>query len=257
MNSSVVYDFSNQVVLVTGSATGIGRATALAFAKSKASLALVDCNQSENERTAALVKEAGASAITVPCDVSNTKQIEASVKHVIMQLGAIDVAFNNAGIEGVQASTIDCTEENWDRVISTNLKSVWLFMKYQIQQMLLQKKGSIINCSSIAGLVGFPNVPAYVASKHGILGLTKTAALEFAKSNIRINAVCPGVIQTPMIERFTKNDQAALKQLESAEPMGRLGSPEEIAAAVLWLASNQSSFVTGQAIPVDGGWISQ
>jgi len=175
----------------------------------------------------------------------------------VKEFGRLDYAFNNAGIEGEQGVTPDCTEENWNKVININLKGVWLCMKYQIPQMLKQGSGSIINCSSIAGLVGFPGIPAYVASKHAVIGLTKTAALEYAKSNIRVNAICPGVIQTPMIERFAHGEAQIKKQLADGEPVGRMGQPEEIASAALWLGSSESSFVTGHSLVVDGGWVAQ
>jgi NAD(P)-dependent dehydrogenase (short-subunit alcohol dehydrogenase family) len=173
------------------------------------------------------------------------------------QFGRLDFAFNNAGIEGLSAPTHECTNENWEKTIDINLKGVWLCMKYEIPQMLKQHKGAIVNNASIAGLVGFPNIPAYVASKHGIIGLTKNAALEYAKLGIRVNAVCPGVIKTPMIDRFTGKNKEVEKQFATAEPIGRLGQPEEVAAAVTWLCSDASSFVTGHAMTVDGGWVAQ
>jgi NAD(P)-dependent dehydrogenase (short-subunit alcohol dehydrogenase family) len=174
-----------------------------------------------------------------------------------VQYGRIDYAFNNAGIEGLSAPTHECTDENWEKIIAVNLKGVWLCMKYEILQMLKQGKGAIVNNASIAGLVGFQNIPAYVASKHGVIGLTKNAALEYAKLGIRVNAVCPGVIKTPMIDRFTGRSKEVEKKLEGMEPIGRLGQPEEVAEAVIWLCSDASSFVTGNALPVDGGWTAQ
>jgi len=175
------------------------------------------------------------------------------VATTIKSFGRLDYAFNNAGIEGVTAITHECTEENWEKTIGINLKGVWLCMKYEIQEMLKQGKGAIVNNASIAGLGGFPGSPAYVASKHGVLGLTRTAALEYAKSGIRVNAVCPGVIQTPMIDRFTGADQETVKQFESMEPIGRMGQPEEVAEAAIWLCADAASFVTGNAMTVDGG----
>jgi NAD(P)-dependent dehydrogenase (short-subunit alcohol dehydrogenase family) len=179
------------------------------------------------------------------------------IDKAIVQYGRIDYAFNNAGIEGLSAPTHECTDENWEKVIAVNLKGVWLCMKYEIPQMLKQGKGAIANNASIAGLVGFQNIPAYVASKHGVIGLTKNAALEYAKLGIRVNAVCPGVIKTPMVDRFTGKSKEVEKQFESMEPVGRLGQPEEVAEAVMWLCSDSSSFVTGDALPVDGGWTAQ
>lgn len=251
------YDFTGGVAMVTGSATGIGHATAVAFAREGADLVLVDTQNELGKKTIQEIEELGRKAIFIQGDVSRDEDIKRVMAETIKVFGRLDCAFNNAGIEGEQASTADCTEKNWDRVINVNLKGVWLCMKYQIAQMLKQEGGSIVNCSSIAGLVGFQGVPAYVASKHGVVGLTKTAALEYAKLNIRINAVCPGVIQTPMIDRFTHGEVSARKQLEAAEPMGRVGSPEEIASAVLWLSSKSASFVTGHSLTVDGGWVAQ
>ena len=183
--------------------------------------------------------------------------IQAAVNWAVQEFGGLHVAFNNAGVEGDQAPTAECTSQNWDQVIGVNLKGVWLCMKYELPAMMAAGGGSIVNCSSIAGLVGFPNIPAYAASKHGVIGLTKTAALEYATRNIRVNAVCPGVIQTPMIDRFVRDDEAARAGLAAGEPMERLGTPEEIASAVLWLASPGASFTTGHALAVDGGWVAR
>lgn len=257
MSTNNIYTFENKVAFVTGAATGIGRATALAFAKSGAKVAVVDLNIEEGEHTTQLIKDAGGHALFIQCNVADKDHVRNAIGKTIAQLGGLDFAFNNAGIEGEVAPTADCTEDNWERVLSINLKGVWLCMKYQIPQMLKQGHGSIINCSSIAGLIGFPGIPAYVASKHGVLGLTKNAALEYAKSNIRVNAICPGVIQTPMIDRFTQNDEQTKAQMAASEPVGRMGQPEEVASAALWLSSDQSSFVTGHSLVVDGGWVAQ
>ncbi len=177
------------------------------------------------------------------------------VERIIAQFERLDYAFNNAGIEGMMSNIQDCTEENWDRTISINLKGIWLCMKYEIPQMLKQGKGAIVNCASVAGLIGFPGLPAYVASKHAVAGLTKTAALENSKEHIRVNAVCPGVIHTNMIDRITGKDKNVEQQYTNMEPVGRMGTPEEVAEAVVWLCSDSASFVTGTALPVDGGWI--
>lgn len=249
--------FSGKIALVTGAASGIGRATALAFAKAGASVALADVDGDGGAETARLVEELGRKAVFVKCDVSREEDVRNLHNRTIETFGRIDAAYNNAGIEGEQALTGDCTDANWNRVIDINLKGVWLCMKYQIPQMLKQKDGAIVNCSSIAGLIGFEGIPAYVASKHGVIGLTKTAALEYAKTGIRVNAVCPGVIQTPMIERFTHGEAQAQQMLMEGEPVGRIGRPEEVADAVLWLCSEQSSFVTGHPLVVDGGWIAR
>lgn len=257
MPDSTYYNFLNKTIFITGASTGIGRSTAVAFAKQGANLALVDVNSEEAMKTLELVQKEDRRAIFIKCDVSKDAEVKRAIAETLKEFKTLDVAFNNAGIEGASSPTAECTEENWDRVIDVNLKGVWLCMKYQIQQMLKQGQGSIINCSSIAGLVGFTNIPAYAASKHGLLGLTKTAALEYSKNNIRINAICPGVIKTPMIDRFTQGSVEAEKQFAAAEPMGRLGRPEEIADAVLWLASDKASFVTGHPLVVDGAWVAQ
>lgn len=248
---------NGKVAFITGAATGIGRATAVAFAKAGAAVAVVDTNTDAALLTAKMVNEAGVRSRFFKCDVSQSDEVKKAVEDAVKEFGRIDFAFNNAGIEGAQGMTPDCTEENWNKVIDVNLKGVWLCMKYQIPQMLKQGGGSIINCSSIAGLVGFPGIPAYVASKHAVIGLTKTAALEYAKSNIRVNAICPGVIETPMIDRFAHGEAQIRKQLADGEPVGRMGQPEEIASAALWLGTSDSSFVTGHSLVVDGGWVAQ
>jgi len=203
------------------------------------------------------IEALGRKVTFVRCDVSSENDVKNLLQKTIDMFGRLDCAFNNAGIEGKQASTSDCTNENWDQVINVNLKGVWLCMKNQIPQMLKQGRGTIVNCSSIAGLIGFPGIPAYVASKHGVIGLTKTAALEYAKQNIRVNAICPGVVQTPMIDRFVHGEAQVRKQLTEKEPLGRVGEPDEIAAAALWLCSESASFVTGHSLVVDGGWVAQ
>jgi NAD(P)-dependent dehydrogenase (short-subunit alcohol dehydrogenase family) len=246
-----------KVALVTGGGSGIGRSTAIAFAREGARVVVADISVEGGDETVRLIKKSGGSGVFVKADVSKPKEVEALVKKAVDTFGRLDCAFNNAGIEGVQAPTAECTEENWDRTIGINLKGVWLCMRYEISQMLKQGGGAIVNNSSIAGLVGFTNLPAYCASKGGIVQLTKAAALEYAKSNIRVNAVCPGVIKTPMVDRFTKGDKKAEAALAAGEPVGRLGLPEEVAEAVIWLCSEKASFVTGIAMPVDGGWVAQ
>jgi NAD(P)-dependent dehydrogenase (short-subunit alcohol dehydrogenase family) len=248
-------EFEGKVAIVTGGSFGIGRATALLFAKKGTKVVVADCI--EDQETIQLIKSAGGEAIFVQCDVSKSDEVKAMVDKTIQVYGRIDFAFNNAGIEGVSAPTQDCAEENWDKTININLKGVWLCMKYQIPHMLKQGKGAIVNNASIAGLVGFLGAPSYVASKHGVIGLTKNAALENAKLGIRVNAVCPGVIKTPMIDRFTGKNKEVEKQFESMEPIGRMGQAEEVAEAVVWLCSDSASFVTGITMPVDGGWVAQ
>ena len=251
MNTS----FKDKVVIVTGASFGIGSSTAIRFAEEGAKLVLVDWV--EDAFTLNKVKSLGAEAIFVKCDVSSAIDVENMVRKAVETFGRLDMAFNNAGIEGPSAPTADYAEENWDHVVDINLKGAWLCMKYEIQEMLKHGKGSIVNTSSVAGQVGFANIAPYVASKHGLLGLTKTAALEYARKGIRVNAVCPGVIRTPMIDRFTGKNKEVEKQFASTEPIGRLGEPEEVANAVLWLCSDEASFVTGHALNVDGGWVAQ
>lgn len=253
MATGTSYDFAGKVALVTGGASGIGRATALAFGESRAWVAVADNDEDRGLQTVFMIQEAGGEGLFYKCDFSNLNSIHTLFAQIVKHQGKIDCAFNNAGIEGEDGSTVDCTEENWQKVIDFNLRGTWLCMKREILLMLNSGGGSIVNCSSISGIVGLQNTPAYVASNYGILGLTKTAALEFAKKNIRINAVCPGVIDTPMITRFTHDDPTIRKHLEECEPIGRIGRPEEVASAVLWLCSDQSSFVTGHSMAVDGG----
>lgn len=246
--------FENKVAIVTGGSFGIGRATAVAFAKRGAKLVVVDWKEDKDNTTMNLVKSAGSEGIFIQCDVSDSAAVSAMIEKAIARFGKIDVAFNNAGIEGTSAITHECTEENWDKTIAVNLKGIWLCMKNEIPHMLKNKKGAIVNCASVAGLNGFPGLPAYVATKHGVVGLSKTAALEYAKQGIRVNAVCPGVIQTSMIDRLTGKVKEVEEQFTQMEPVGRMGTPEEIAEAVVWLCSDAASFVTGIALPVDGGF---
>lgn len=245
--------FENKVVIVTGGSFGIGKATAIAFAKRGAKVVIADWI--EDDSTLKEIQSGNGSAIFVKCDVSKNADVVELVKQTIETFGRLDIAVNNAGIEGITAPTHECTEENWDKTININLKGVWLCMKHEITHMLKQGKGAIVNTASIAGLIGFPGLPAYVVSKHGLIGLTKTAALENAKQGIRINAVCPGVIRTPMVDRITEKDKTVEKKYEDMEPVGRMGEPEEVAEAIIWLCSDAASFVTGHAMAVDGGWI--
>jgi len=246
-----------KVALVTGGGSGIGRATALRLCREGAKVMIADYMPEGGERTVKMIKEAGGEASFVAADVSITRQVEAMVNKTVETYGRIDCAFNNAGIEGRMADTVECSEDNFDRIIAINLKGVWLCMKYEIPQMLKQGGGNIVNTASVAGLVGFERLPAYNASKHGVIGLTRTAALEFAQKNIRVNCVCPGVIRTPMVERLLDSRGFTEAELNAGEPVGRMGKPEEIAEGVLWLMSEASSFVTGHPLAIDGAWVAR
>lgn len=251
------FNLSSKVALVTGGASGIGAATVRALSDAGASVLVADVQVEKGEALAIELRSKDRKVQFVKADMASEPDIKNMVATAIATFGRLDIAFNNAGIESTPGDTASCTTENWDRTLTINLRGVWLCMKYQIPEMLKAGGGSIVNCSSIAGLVAFPGLPAYVASKHAIIGLTKTAAIEYATQNIRVNAVCPGVIDTPMIDRFSKGDAATKKSLGQSEPMGRMGLSEEIASAVLWLSSDASSFVTGHPLVVDGGWVAR
>jgi len=246
-----------KVALITGGGSGIGRATALIFAREGAKVVVADIVAPGGEETVQLIKAAGGEAVFVKTDVSQPADVEAMVKKTVETYGRLDCAFNNAGIEGVIQPTVEYGETPWDRVIAINLKGVWLCMKYELQQMLKQGNGAIVNTASIAGLVGLPGFSAYVAAKHGVNGLTKTAALEYAKAGIRVNAVCPGAIRTPMFERGVRDNPGIEEQIVAAEPVGRMAAPAEVGEAVVWLCSDAASFVTGLPMAVDGGWVAQ
>lgn len=248
-------EFKGQVALITGGASGIGRATALAFAEAGAQVVVSDVDVAGGQETVELIQAAGGEATFVAADVTQAADVEALVIKTIETYGRLDSAFNNAGIAGQVGATVDCTEENWDRVIDINLKGVWLCMKYEIPHMLERGGGAIVNTASAAGTVALPGLPAYTASKHGVIGLTRNAAVEYAKEGIRVNAVSPGSILTPFATGLMGDDPAVIEEEGALHPVGRMGTPEEVARVVLWLCSDDASFVTAHPMAVDGGLV--
>lgn len=242
-----------KVALVTGGGSGIGRATAIAFARTGAKVVVGDVLMDGADETNRQIRQLGGESIAVLCDVSKSADVKTLVEKTITTYGRLDYAFNNAGVEGSVAPVTDWSEEMWDRVCDINLKGIWLCMKYEIPEMLKQGHGAIVNTSSISGLVGSPGLSGYTASKHGVVGVTKCVALEYAKAGIRINAICPASIQTPLIDRVIVAHPEMKAFLENAQPIGRTGTAEEVAAAVVWLCSDASSYITGIALAIDGG----
>jgi NAD(P)-dependent dehydrogenase (short-subunit alcohol dehydrogenase family) len=246
--------FEGKVALVTGGTSGIGRAAAVAFAREGAKVVVAGRRPAEGEETVALVKKAGQDGRFVRTDVAKDADVNALVASTVKTFGRLDLAFNNAGVEEDPGPYLERSEAFFGNIMDVNVKGVWLSMKYEIPEMIKAGGGAIVNTSSALGLIGMGGVAIYVASKHAVVGLTKAAALEFAKSKIRINVVCPAVIETAMFERFAGDKPELRERLTGAHPIGRIGTPEEIADAVVWLCSEKSSFVTGVALPLDGGY---
>jgi NAD(P)-dependent dehydrogenase (short-subunit alcohol dehydrogenase family) len=244
---------AGRVALVTGGASGIGRAAALAFAREGAQVLVADVDMAGGQATARLIGEGGGAATFIRADVAIGAEVAAMVECAVATYGKLDCAFNNAGINQEDAPVAECTEELWDRTIAVNLKGIWLCMKHELPALLSNGGGAIVNTASVVGLVGRRDTPAYVASKHGVIGLTKATALDYGKRGIRVNAVCPGTIRTPMYERRVGTDPATDARIAAETPIGRLGTAEDVAEAVVWLCSDAAAFVTGHSLVVDGG----
>jgi NAD(P)-dependent dehydrogenase (short-subunit alcohol dehydrogenase family) len=249
--------FENKVALVTGAGSGMGLATARAFAEAGAAIVLADIHENTVRSVAEELVSAGYKAMAVRCDVTNEADVEAMIKQTVSTFGRLDAAFNNAGIQSLPVETADASGEEFERVNAINLRGVWNCMKYELRQMREQKSGAIVNNSSIGGLIGLPGRAIYHASKHGVIGLMRSAALEYAARGIRINAICPGAIETPMVADMIIKEGISQEDMVRNQPTGRLGKPEEIASAVLWLCSPGAGFVVGHALSVDGGYTAQ
>lgn len=245
--------FAGKVAFVTGAANGIGRAAALTFAREGASVVVADLSEQGNQEMARMIEEAGGRALAVGCDVSRAEDVKAALDKAVGTFGRLDFAFNNAGVEQPITATADLTERKWDRIVGIDLRGVFLCMRHEIPLMLKQGGGAIVNTASGAGVKGIAGQVAYCAAKFGVVGLTKAAALDYARANIRVNAVCPGIIETPMMDRFSGGTPEGRQRVIAREPVGRMGKPEEIAAAVVWLCSDAAAFVVGHAMVIDGG----
>ena len=250
-----VYDFNGQVALVTGASSGIGLASVVAFAEAGAAVVLADINEDALRTATEELTAAGHQVIGVTCDVADEAQVAQLVERTISTYGRLDMAFNNAGIVGFTGDPAEESAESFDKVVAINLRGIWTCMKHELRQMRTQGSGAIVNCSSLGGLVGQAGRATYHATKHGVIGLTKSAAMDYAPLGIRINAVCPGVIATPMSTDMIENQPDAMKEIMRDQPIGRPGRPEEVAAAALWLCSSAASLVLGVALPVDGGFV--
>jgi NAD(P)-dependent dehydrogenase (short-subunit alcohol dehydrogenase family) len=246
-------NFNDKVVLITGAGNGIGRATALAFAQHGASIVVADINRDDGEETALMITQAGGVATFILCDVTKDEDVQAMVNGTLETYGKLDIAFNNAGIEIEQSKLADGDEATYDKIMDVNVKGVWRCMKYQIPALLQQSTSAIVNTASIAGLGAAPKMSIYSASKHAVIGLTKSAAVEYGKKGLRVNAICPAVIDTEMFRRATQNDPQKEQYVRNLHPVGRIGQAEEVAAAVLYLCSDLAGFTTGIALPIDGG----
>lgn len=256
MGSETGVPLQDRVALVTGAGSGIGRASALAFARAGARVAVSDVAPESGAETARLIGEAGGEAIFIAADVADGAQVAALIAGVLDHYGRLDCAHNNGGIEGPLASVVDLAEADWDRVVDINLKGVWWCLKHEIPAMLAQGRGAVVNTASVSGLKGFPPLlPAYVASKFGVVGLTAVTARAYAAQGIRVNAICPGAIDTPMLDRIGEGAQRLGVSLVAENPAGRLGAPAEVAEAVVWLCSDAASFITGQTLTIDGGFL--
>lgn len=254
MTSPFAGTFTDQVAFVTGASAGIGLATARAFAEAGAAVALVGHDLDETRAQTHVLEAAGHRVLALACDVSDESQVATAVEKTVDEFGRIDVAYNNAGIQSPVTDAAEETLETFERVNNVNLRGVWASMKHELRHMREQGSGAIVNCSSIGGLIGLPGRAAYHASKHGVIGLTRSAAIEYAPRGVRINAICPGTIETPMVQHMLETGDLDRDEFVNAQPIGRLGRAEEIAAAVLFLCSPAASFIVGTALPVDGGY---
>ena len=253
MDKNTRRSMDGKVAFVTGGGSGIGRATALEFANNGANVVVVDIDMASASDTAAMIRDFGSQATSARCDVTTADNVRKALERVLDEFGRLDYAFNNAGIEQPVGALVDIAEDDFDRLVSVNLRGVYLCMKYEIPLMLTTGGGAIVNTSSGAGLVGIEGQAAYTATKHGVVGLTKSAALDYAPRNVRINAICPGIIETPMMDRFSGGTEEGRARVIAQEPIGRMGRPEEIAKSAVWLCSDAASFVVGHAMVVDGG----